>query len=284
MLGSLAGDIIGSIYEFGKLVFEELGEAVMNDKLDREHLFSDKVFFTDDTILTVATANKILSGSDYASEYYRWASKYKNRGFGGNFKRQLSRGKLEPYNSFGNGSAMRISPVGWLYSGFTETLNESKESAECTHDHEEGIKGAQAIALSIWASRQNYTKDDIRKLVEDLGYDLSTKSDEFPDKFDVSCQGTIPRCMAIFFESDSFEIAMKKGIMMGGDVDTNCAIVGSMIEAHHGLPDYIAEEVYLRIPVRMANVVNEFTKKYINKDFIEPDVEIGSKIFEISRD
>jgi ADP-ribosylglycohydrolase len=267
MIGAIAGDQIGSRFEFNNVVTEDFGP-----------LFTDKSTYTDDTVLTVATADVILNGDVYAEEYLKYAECYPNRGYGGNFAEMIKRGKLEPYNSYGNGSAMRVSPVGWAYDNDATVALKARESAMCTHDHEEGIKGAQAVASSIHAARKGNDKEYIKKIVEEIGYDLSKKSYDFPQgEFDVTCQGTIPRCMAIFLETDDFESGMRKAVAMGGDVDTNCCIVGSICDAYYGLPNReIIEEVYARLPKQMTDIVTAFTKKYIDKDFEEPE-NIGSK-------
>jgi len=158
------------------------------------------------------------------------------------------------------------------------TLSRAKLSSECSHSHEEGIKGAQAIAGSIYMARKGHSKEEIKKFVEEIGYDLSKRSYDFRQgKFDVTCQGTIPRCMALFLETDDFESAMRKTVAMGGDVDTNCCIVGGICDGFYGLPEQaVIENVYLRLPKPFADTVTEFTKKFIDADFQEPDVDIGS--------
>ena len=263
MIGSICGDIIGSRFEFNNISNEDFGD-----------LFTSKSVYTDDTVLSVATANAILDESgDYSGQYLAYAQSYPNRGYGGNFAQMIKQGKLEPYDSYGNGAAMRVSPVGWIHPDIESTLASAKATAECSHSHEEGIKGAQAIASAIYWARCGSGKDDIMKHVEEFGYDLSKKVADFRQgQFDVTCQGTIPRCMAILNETDSFESAIRKTIVLGGDTDTNGAIVGGMCDGLYGLPKReIIEAVYARIPKQMASVITRFTKKYIDKDFIEPE-------------
>lgn len=275
MISSIAGDLIGSSYEH-------------KNNREFKSLFSQDSDFTDDTVLTVATADAILNNKSYADVYYEYATRYPNRGYGSSFKKQLEKGKLEPYNSYGNGSAMRVSPIGWRYfatvpNTFPSVLFiESKESAACTHDHPEGIKGAQFVAYTIWLIRYLKEFGLLNKLIlrneflrgelkEKFDYKLDTRTEDFGEMFCVTCQGTIPRCFSIFYESDSFEDAMKKSIEMGGDVDTNCCIVGAFCDAYYGLPSAeIIQEVYKRLPREMAEIVTEFTKKYINPSFEEP--------------
>jgi len=281
MIGSIAGDQIGAPFEFHNVSNEDFGP-----------LFSSKSIYTDDTVLSIATADVILNGGNYSEEYLKYAQAYPNRGYGGNFGEMVKRGRLEPYDSYGNGSAMRVSPVGWAYEGehdedrrvkancdgFAITIREAAKSAECTHNHSEGIKGAVAIAGAIYLARKGHSKENIKKTIEGLTYDLSKKTYDFRQgKFEVTCQETIPRCMAVFLETDNFESAMRKAVAMGGDVDTNCCIVGGICDAFYGLPNKeIIENVYIRLPKPLADTVTAFTKKYVDKDFQEPDVKIGS--------
>jgi len=266
MIGAICGDIIGSRFEFHNVSTEDFGD-----------LFVSRSVYTDDTVLTVATADVILNGGTYAEEYLKYAETNPQRGYGGNFSKMVKQGRLVPYDSYGNGSAMRIAPVGWAHDTYSKTLDEAKKSAECTHSHAEGIKGAQAIACAIFKARQDGTKEDIKAVVEDCGYDLSKKTYDFRQgKFDVTCQGTIPRCMAVLLETNDFESAMRKAVAMGGDTDTNCCIVGAMCDGIYGLPKReIVEEVYSRLPKYMAEITTAFTKKYIDKDFVQPD-NVGS--------
>ena len=274
MISSIAGDMMGVPFEFNNIRAEEYNGE----------LFLNKSTYSDDTVLEVATADSILSKSSYSDSYFKYASNYPNRGYGGMFLKMIKTGHLTPYDSYGNGSAMRAGPTGWIHNTLEETLNEAKRSSEVTHSHEEGIKGAQAVAASIFVARMGGSKSDIMKSVEKIGYNLSRKISDFRrTKFYVDCQNTIPVCMAIFNESDSFEDAMRKSIVMGGDVDTNCCIIGATCDAFYGLPDkHIQEEVYKRMPRTMANTVTTFIKKYIDSSFAEPDVKVGSKTATLS--
>jgi len=267
MIGAIAGDILGSQYEFNNISNEDFGP-----------LFSDKSVYSDATVLTIATADVIMGEGNYSEQYLKYAQRYPNTGYGGNFKEMVKRGRLEPYDSYGNGSAMRISPIGWAYNDDLTVLLKARESAICTHNHQEGIKGAQAVARSILFARKGHNKEYIKKMVEEIGYDLSKKTHEFPRRFDVTCQGTIPRCMAVLFETDDFEGAMRKAVAMGGDVDTNCCIIGGICQALYGLPSReVIEETYARLPKQMADVTTAFVKKYVQKDFQEPN-NVGNKI------
>jgi ADP-ribosylglycohydrolase len=287
MLGAIAGDYIGSVYEFH------------NDR-EFDKLFADDCFYTDDTVLTIAAAEAILNlGDDFKNAtqedivrefrdcYLKHSVAHlhdvEDRGFGGHFAAMISQGKLEPYNSYGNGSAMRVSPASWAFvnnGNLIDALNWARYSALPSHDHEEGIKGAQAVAAAIFvASSEPYAiiedKDGIIDHVASLGYDrdeLVKDPSEFPKKFDVTCQGTIPRCMSIFYHHDKFEHAMIECIKMGGDVDTNCAIVGSMMEAYYGLPEKVLEEVLKRLPENMLDIVTDFVNMY-GEDYLQDSVK-----------
>ena len=271
MIGTIAGDIIGSRFEFHNISEEDFD------------LFASNSIYTDDTVLSVATAKVILDNSgDYSGQYLAYAQSYPNTGYGGNFLNMIKKGHLQPYNSYGNGSAMRVSPAGWIYDDVEQTLIEAEKSAAVTHNHEEGIKGAKAVVTAIWHGRQGDSKTDIEIAVENIGYDLTKEVIDFKKgQFDVTCQGTIPRCLAVFLETDDFESAMRKTIAMGGDTDTNCAIVGAICDGFYGFPEKnIVEEVYARIPKQMSDIVTKFIQKYIDKDFIEPKVELKASTFE----
>jgi len=266
MIGAIAGDIIGSRYE--------------RESIDTKDfpLFSEDSRFTDDSILTVAAAETLLYGTNYQDNYRRYAIMYKNRGFGSGFKGWVKSSNPAPYNSYGNGSMMRVSPVAWSFgipqgggiimsgrNNLDKVLEEAKRSAECTHNHPEGIKGAQAIAQAIYLARSNFRSKAsiIESLERDFGYDLSRNVCDFDRSFDVSCQGTVPRCMAAFREAESFEDGIRTAVAMGGDADTNASIVGAILEAFlPDLPVEIVKEVMDRLPFQMQYIIGEFYKKY----------------------
>lgn len=260
MIGSIIGDIVGSIYEFHNIKNEDFP------------LFSKNSTFTDDTVLTCATADVILDNAKYDKYYLDYAQAFLNRGYGGSFARMVTSGKLTPYNSYGNGSGMRVSPIGFAYNTIEETLRQARKSAEVTHNHQEGIKGCQAVALAIYLARNGKDKQFIKEAVENIGYDLDRPLKDFDRKFDVTCQGTIPKCMAIFMESDNYEESIRKSIAMGGDVDTNACIVGGISQAYYGMPARnIIEKAYEKLPKHLAKITTAFTKKYIDPDFVEPE-------------
>lgn len=263
MIGSICGDIIGSTFEFN------------NKRKDTyTSLFSDKSTFTDDSILTIATMDAILNNRSYGDVYYEYASNYPNRGYGKMFAEMVAKGKLEPYDSYGNGSAMRVSPIGFAFKDGVEVFEEARKSASCTHNNAEGIKGAEFVACTIFElrARPQLNKLQLQEKLEILfRYDLKKKTSEFERKFDVTCQGTIPRCWAIFNESNDFESAMRLAISMGGDVDTNCCIVGGFCDAYYGLPSKdIIQAVYERLPTEMSDVVTKFVQKFIDSSFVPP--------------
>jgi len=280
MIGSISGDIIGSAFEAYAALKEKEKKRkpkvpVRKPKVPVGALFSDKSTFTDDTVLTVATADAILNGSDYSDYIYRYAKKYPDVGYGSMFKEAIASGQLKPYNSWGNGSAMRIGPIGWAFDTLEETLEEAKKNSECSHNHPEGIRGACAIAMAIYLARTGSNKEEIKKAVsEKYFYDFSKNTSDFPrGAFDITCEGTVIRCMAIFMEEEGLENLIRKTIRVGGDVDTNACIVGSICDAYYGMPsDDIIYNVYVRLPKDMAEIVTKFTQKYINKDFNPPKI------------
>jgi len=255
MFGAIVGDIIGSKFEFKNTSEKDFP------------LFSETSKFTDDTILTCATAEKLLFSTNYQDTYRRYSVIYANSGFGGGFKKWVASKNPVPYNSYGNGSAMRVSPVGWAFDKQEDVLEEAKRSAEVTHSHPEGIKGAQAIALAIFLARQGKSKKDITfEVGVECDYDFSLTVDAIPRKFDVSCQGTIPICFAVFNETDNFEDAIRTAISLGGDSDTNAAIVGSIAEAFYGeIPIAMVEEAKTRLPFLLRYITDYFYRRY-NKD------------------
>jgi len=250
MLGAIAGDVIGSVYEWHGIKSKEFP------------LFDPHVRFTDDTVLTVATAECIVEGLDFGEAYQRYFMKYPDAGYGGNFKRWARGGGGEPYHSWGNGSAMRISPIGFVYGTLEESLAAAKLSAEVTHDHPEGIKGAQAVVTAIYLSRSGQSKEVIRCEVEDrFGYDLRERLDDIRPtyEFDVSCQGSVPQAIIAFLESNDFEDAIRNAISIGGDSDTIACMAGGIAEAFYGgVPAAIAKEVRRHLDNHQNGVIDRF--------------------------
>jgi ADP-ribosylglycohydrolase len=229
-------------------------------------LFSPWSRFTDDTVLTIATAHVLLTGQSYADAYYEFGNRYPRAGYGGAFRRWLSLDDRTPYGSFGNGSAMRVGPVGLATGTVDNVLAEAERSAAVTHDHAEGIRGAQAVALATFLARTGHSKDAIRREIEaQLGYDLSrTLGDIRPRyEFDVTCQGSVPEAITAFLESDGVESAIRLAISLGGDADTQAAIAGGIAEAFHGgVPEAISAEVLARLPPEFRDVIAEFGRRF----------------------
>jgi ADP-ribosylglycohydrolase len=250
MLGAIAGDIIGSVYEFAS--FKEYDFP----------LFSKESFFTDDTVLTVAVADALINKLDIAKTLKKYALKYPDRGYGGNFSKWMHSSSLAPYHSWGNGSAMRTSPIGFLFNNEVDVLQTAREYAEVTHNHPEGIKGAQATALAIYLARKGDTKEEIKSSITRwFDYDLSRTLDEIRPEFifDESCQGSVPPAIIAFLESENFEDAVRKAISLGGDADTLACITGSIAEAYYGqVPEEIATETLKRLPEEFRRIIDKF--------------------------
>lgn len=252
MLGAIAGDIIGSPYEFDHC----------NIKTTDFPLFSSASQFTDDTVLTVATAEVLMEGGGYADTYRDYHSVYPHAGWGTGFEAWARSRIRKPYNSYGNGAAMRVSPVGWAFPTLDETLKEAERSASVSHNHPEGIKGAQATAAAVYLARTGATKTDIKTFVRrGFGYDLSRTLDEIRPLYRhvESCQETVPEAVTAFLESDSFEDAVRKAVSLGGDSDTLTCITGGIAEAFYGgVPEEIAAEVLKRLDNNLRTVVESF--------------------------
>jgi len=224
MLGAIAGDIAGSVYEGAPSKRKDI------------HLFGPPSTFTDDTVLTVAVADALLGDRDYGRAIRSYARRHPRRGYGPGFLRWMLTEGCEPYNSFGNGSAMRVSPVAYALDCEDDVLREAARTAECTHNHPEGIKGAQAVALAVYLARLGEHKESIRRHVgERFGYDLSRTVDEVRPgyAFDVTCQGSVPEAILAFLDSCSYEDAVRNAISLGGDSDTQACIAGAIAEAHY---------------------------------------------------
>lgn len=255
MLGAITGDVVGSIYEWDNIKTKDFP------------LFTERNSFTDDSVLTVALADAILNNSDYGRvmrEYYRH---YPFAGYGGSFLQWARDRSAGPYNSWGNGAAMRTSPVGFAFDSLDEVLEKAKLFASYTHNHPEGIKGAQATSACIFLARTGSSKDDIKSYVVDqFGYDLSRTIDEIrPDyHFHVSCQGTVPETITAFLESTDFEDAIRNAISLGGDSDTLACITGGIAEAFCGeVPQDIREQSMSRLDEPLREVVARFYDRYM---------------------
>lgn len=259
MLGAIAGDIIGSVYE-GKTAWYHFRSP------DFEPLFAATSRFTDDTVLTVAVGDSILHGGDLTDLFKDYARAYPEAGYGGRFLQWAFSDDREPYNSWGNGSAMRVSPIGFAYDLLDEVLLRARWSAEVTHNHPEGIAGAQATSAAIYLARTGSSKDDMRAFIERrFGYDLSISLDELrPNyRFDVSCRGSVPPAIRAFLESTDYESAVRLAISLGGDCDTIACIAGGIAHAYYrGVPEDIRRQALARLDEPLSAVVVEFEARY----------------------
>jgi ADP-ribosylglycohydrolase len=271
MIGAIIGDIVGSIYEFDNIKtkdFELFGPHPTAKATNTTNGFSDaQCRFTDDTVLTVAVAEWLLDGPEenlveYFSKWYARCGG--NRSYGGMFERWINQWDRQPYNSYGNGSAMRVSATAWLSEDKAQTLALAKSSAEVTHSHPEGIKGAQATALAIWLARQGGNVDSIRKAVAEFaGYDLSENVDEIREwyYFNETCQKTVPQAIICALEAADFEDAIKNAISIGGDSDTVGAITGSIAEAMFDVPVDIVAKGRAYLSDEINQVVDRFIER-----------------------
>lgn len=251
MLGAIIGDIVGSRFEFNN-----------TDKYNFK-LFANGCRYTDDTICTVAVADAILSGKSYGERLHHWCRMFLHPmgGYGGSFARWVASDDPQPYNSFGNGSAMRVSPVAWAFNDLDKILSEAEKTAIVTHNHPEGVKGAVAVAHAIYHLRTTHNLAGLESLMNAYYPDFMS-GNYTPGVFNETCQGTVPVCMKILISSSSFEDAIRNAISWGGDSDTIGAIVGSMAEAQWGIPRDIAMQALKMIAGNMVKVVNDF---YSNK-------------------
>ncbi len=263
MIGAIAGDIIGSVYEANPIKTVDFP------------LFTEYSRFTDDTVLTIATAHALMTDLDYAAAYRQFGRAYPRAGYGGTFINWLMLDEAPPYNSWGNGSAMRISPVGFAFGSMQNVLEEAKKSAAVTHNHPHGINGAQATALAIFMGRQGKSKEKIRRAIsEKFDYNLSRSIDEIrPDYgFDISCQGSVPEAITAFLQSDDVESAIRLAISLGGDSDTQACIAGAIAHAfYREIPEEIEKEVRSRLPREFLTILDEFLHTYMPDYDVRPN-------------
>ena len=256
LLGAIAGDVIGSYYEFRPA-----------NTVDFKLFNGDSSCFTDDTVMTVANADWLLTGDDLLSVMQDYGNRYITAGYDGMFFEWLQEYDPKPYNSFGNGSAMRVSPAGWAFDTLEETLSAAKQSAEVTHNHPEGIKGAQSVAAAIYLARTGKSKQEIKQYIEmNFGYDLDRTCDEIRKtyQFDETCQGSVPESIIAFLESTDYENAIRLTISLNGDADTMGAITGGIAEAFYKeIPSYIKEEVLKRLPDEFIGIMKQFYERYV---------------------
>ncbi len=269
MLGAIIGDIAGSIYEFNNIKSEDFP------------LLEDKCFFTDDTVMTVAVAEALMNGKRdeektaacMVKAMKKYGKIFPNAGYGAKFSAWIVSQDPKPYNSYGNGSAMRVSPVAWYFHSLEKVERFAEISARVSHDHPEGIKGAKAVAAAIFMARNGRDKEYIRRYIElKYHYDFSKKLDDIRPEyhFDETCQGTVPVAFEAFFEADCFEDTIRKAISVGGDSDTIAAIAGSIAEAFYPIPKEIKERARSFLDKKLLNVVNKW----------ESELSVASSRFE----
>ncbi len=254
MIGAIAGDVIGSVYEHRDVRSTDFP------------LFSAGSRPTDDSVLTLALADALLNGHDIADTFRRYYALYPDAGYGAMFHDWATTPDMGPYNSFGNGSAMRVSPVAWAFDEAKKVLDAAHASAAVTHDHPEGIKGAEAIALATLLARQGRSKDEtLVAVTERSGYDLDFTLDAIRPhyRFDPTCQGSVPQALVAFREGTDFEDTVRRAISIGGDSDTIACMAGAVAGAFHGVPAEIDREVRARLDERLNGVLAAFEARYL---------------------
>lgn len=263
ILGAIGGDIIGSVFEWNP------------HKSTDFKLFTNYSHFTDDTVMTLANMAWLVHRVNYHTNeglinVMHWmGNRYPDAGYGGKFSVWITSKSKEPYYSYGNGSAMRCSPIGWMFDTIEDTLEYAKKSAEVTHNHPEGIKGAQSVAAAIFFARNGKDKQYIKKYIEDnFGYNLSRTVEEIRPKykFDVTCRGSVPESIICFLESTSYESAVRLAVSLGGDSDTQAAIAGSIAEAFYGIPDEISNEIEKRLDSLQIEIIKKFSEMIFGKE------------------
>ena len=256
MIGAITGDVVGSRFER------------RNIKTTEFELIHEGCRFTDDTVLTIAIADAILNDRSFTQAVKEWGQKYPHAGYGGNFTKWLHSESTAPYNSWGNGSAMRVSPVGFAYDDLPTVLQQAEATAAITHNHPEGIKGAQAVAAAIFLARQGSSKKEIREYVEEtFQYDLSRALQNIRPEytFNVSCQGSVPEAIIAFLESSDFEDSIRLATSIGGDSDTIACMAGGIAQAYYReMPENLVSFVRSKLTPEMLEVLDAFEEKFIS--------------------
>ena len=253
MIGAIAGDVIGSVYE---------GTGFKGRDFP---LWHPRSRFTDDTVLTAAVAEHLLTGEDLVDLFHRAVAAHPDAGYGGTFVQWATQRRREPYGSWGNGSAMRVSPVGFAAASIAEAMTMAEATAAVTHDHPEGIRGAQAVAVAVVTARTGGDGDGIRSaVVREVGYDLDFTLDEIRPTygFDVSCGGSVPQAIVAALEADDFEGAVRNAVSLGGDADTMASIAGAIAQGAHGVPPEIRERTLGYLDGHLTSVVEAFEARY----------------------
>ena len=255
MLGAIAGDICGSVFERAPI------------KTKQFELFCPRSTFTDDTVLTIAVAEVLLTGGDYAAVFRRYFRSWRDRGYGEGFRRWAAAPPDSAPASHGNGSAMRVCAIGWAFPTLQATLAEAERSAAVSHNHEEGIHGAQAVAGAVFLARTGCTRDGIRTfLAQHFGYDLTRTLDTIRPayRFEGGCARSVPEALIAFLESTGTEDAIRNAVSLGGDSDTMAAIAGGVAEAFYGgVPAEIRNHVAKRLPVEFRCILSQFDSVFL---------------------
>jgi ADP-ribosylglycohydrolase len=254
MIGAIAGDVIGSPYEH---------HAIKSADFD---LFTPRSRFTDDTVCTIALAEAILTNGDYSVLLKDYCLRFPNAGYGSRFKQWIHSNSSEPYGSYGNGSAMRVSPIGFACTTEKEVLDRAEQSAAITHNHPEGIKGAQAVALAIFLAAHGSDKQTIKAEIQSrFDYDLNRRLDDIRPlySFDVTCQGSVPESILAFLESNSYEECIRLAVSLGGDADTQACIAGGIAQAFYGtIPEIIETNTLAVLTPEMRETLKKFRDQY----------------------
>jgi len=255
MTGAIAGDIIGSVFEETSIKTKDFP------------LWNSNCRFTDDTVLTIAVASSLLTKESYFKSIREFGMKYPDAGYGRSFNNWLNSSEPKPYNSWGNGSAMRVTPIGYAFNSLETVLQEAEKSAVVTHNHPEGVKGAQAVACAVFLARTSNSKETIRRIIGDrFGYNLTGTVTQIRQdySFDVSCQGSVPEAITAFLDSTSFEDALRNAVSLGGDSDTLACIAGGIAEAFYGsIPANIRQIVNKILPSEFLDIIEAFRKKFV---------------------
>lgn len=248
MIGAIIGDIVGSRFEFN------------NATGPNWQLFTKECDYTDDTICTCAIADAALQKKDYGETLHEWCRRYPHPtgGYGGAFSVWVHSDYPRPYYSFGNGAAMRVSPVGWLFDSVGDVLEEAAKTARVTHDHPEGIAGAKVTALAVWMLRNRCGKEQVRNFIENVYPGQIPPYKPYSNPFSEACRPTVLTAFSCFLASNSFEDAIRKAVLVGGDSDTIAAIAGAFAEAYYGVPGEIADAAMSFLPDEMKKVVRDF--------------------------
>ncbi len=254
MLGAIAGDIVGSIYEHRTIKTKDFA------------LFGEGCTFTDDTVLSVAIADCLMHHGDFAGFLRAYARRYPDAGYGAMFRDWARTKDKGAYNSYGNGSAMRVGPVAYVAGGEDQVLDLAARSSAVTHDHPDAIAGAQAVALAMWLARQGKAKGAIGKAISDrFGYDLTPTVDHIRRGYgyDISAAGTVPPAIVCALRARDFEDAIRNAVSLGGDADTLACIAGGIAEILYGIPDGIARKTLGYLDAELGRTVRKFRKRYV---------------------